>query len=194
MTTINILKAHEKILFDRHNHFSCNICGKCVRTKRSLRSHIHLHFPTNEFGCDFCGKLFSTEHQLIYTTKYSLAKHKIQHQPGGLPKEHLCEICGYLSDNLKDLKSHISSVHLHLKKLYICDICGCGYRNSHKFTSHMATHSEDKRCICALCDRCFKRRDDVKLLLQEFTPKQWGCKKKNYTVPIVEKFTLLMRC
>nr|CAD7403698.1 unnamed protein product [Timema cristinae] len=203
-TFINIPNGHEKIFFNEQNHFSCETCGKCLKTKRNLENHIHLHFPTNEFSCDFCGKLFSTEHQLMkhkyshqkryeckiclknYATKQSLARHKIQHQPGGLPKEHLCEICGYLSDNLKDLKLHNLSVHLH-KKRYICDICGGGYLNSHKFTSHMATHSEDKRFICALCDRCFKRRDDVKHHITRVHPKTMGLQKEKSHCSLCEK-------
>nr|CAD7604034.1 unnamed protein product [Timema genevievae] len=205
ISTINILKGHEKMLFNRQDNFSCDICGKCLASKRSLEAHLHLHFPTNEFACDICGKLSPSERQLkkhksihtgrryeckiclkSYTAKYSLATHKRHHQPGGLPKEYLCEICGYHSDHLGHLKSHILNVHLH-KKLYICDICGHGYRNSNKFTNHMATHSQDKRYICALCDRCFKRRDDVKHHITRVHPKTMGLQKAKLHCSLCKK-------
>nr|CAD7606517.1 unnamed protein product [Timema genevievae] len=139
--------------------------GETQEQEYQLMKHKYNH--QKRYECKICLK--------SYVTKYNLAKHKI-HQPGGLPKEHLCEICGYQSDNLGHLKYHISSVHLH-KKLYICDICGGGYRNSHKFTSHMATHSEDKRFICGVCDRYFKRRVDVKHHITRVHPKTMGLQK-----------------
>lgn len=88
------LKTHMQV----HNSgtFSCHICTKILKSKRSLTSHLHRHYKIYNFNCEDCGDTFVTSAELI--------NHKMKHSS---KKNNVCHVCDYATYSKKNLLVHL---------------------------------------------------------------------------------------
>nr|CAD7574595.1 unnamed protein product [Timema californicum] len=198
-------KCREKTSSGDPKPFSCHICNGKFKAKRTLERHLNLHLPDSPFCCDICGKLSTTKSSLskhrtihfgeyhqcnicfkIFSRKDVLNIHVITHRSNKTRKDFLCEICGYLCNCFHLLKEHISNVHSHERK-YICEVCGAGTNKINKFKDHMVSHTGDKQFICAVCDKPFGIRGNLKIHIMRCHPKTMGLSKKTFPCSLCDK-------
>lgn len=88
------LKTHMQV----HNNgtYSCHICYKVLKSKRSLTSHLHRHLKIYNYNCEDCGDTF--------VTSAELHNHKMKHSP---KKNIVCHVCDYATYSKKNLIAHL---------------------------------------------------------------------------------------
>ena len=102
----------------QENTLSCKICGKMVKNKFSLKSHVKLVHEKGsaKFPCDKCGKVLQSKGSFYYHSK-ALS----------------CEDCGKQFTLPNSLNTHRLNHHMSFPK--DCEDCGkfCGTkREAHK--------------------------------------------------------------
>ena len=81
--------------------FSCDECGKRVKSASILKYHKLIHTGERRYVCKFCGKKFKTStnlrvHTILHTKEY----------------EAHCEICGQNFAQRYNYKMHVKKHHL----------------------------------------------------------------------------------
>lgn len=87
----------------------------------------------------------STDH-----TSSTLARHRIQVMPGGLPerRQYLCESCALSFPSKKERRAHSKRAHP------TCRRCSKKFRDGREFIQHQKAESH---CYCGTCDIYFKK-------------------------------------
>lgn len=149
------LKMHERTHLPDEEKYSheCDICGKRVVNKWSLKYHINtIHEKAQHHFCQLCGRGFGN--------KSNLRSHLISHSTENVQ----CEICGGNFKNRISLQSH-RKVHKpeHLRK-FVCNICNKSFHNRNHLERHMISHSEVRsfKCPYQNCVNEYKWLKDLK--------------------------------
>ena len=127
----------------------CQLCGKTFNLQTSLDYHHRTVHSQNQVTCQHCGKLF--DHEIALKSHISRF-----HKREVLP----CEICGAM---VKDMKSHIHTVHLHnSEKSHQCPQCDKGFASSHELKRHtMNAHLKLRPYNCRYgCDMAYNDRSN----------------------------------
>lgn len=103
--------------------FICDLCGKKVNSKRSLRDHMLLHNGLKPLECPHCDKKF--------TLKTSLKLH-IRTHTGDRPYE--CKECGKCFTQRSALKVHIR--YHSGERPYKCSVCDNAFVSKSALTLH----------------------------------------------------------
>ena len=149
----------------------CGICGKQLKTAKSLKSHIERHWKSR-YHCTVCDKSFAGNASLkshvtavhegqkvscpieacgrTFLSKNSLAAHVKIHNSDFAYK---CEICNKGLMYKSQLDSHMNR-HYGIKP-YECAICGRKYFHSTDLTRHVRFCGEEKTEKCELCGKAF---------------------------------------
>ena len=136
---------------------SCPYCLELFSTSRRMKCHISLeHEQKHEYLnfvderenkqsiCKLCFKAFPRIDGCIQHVKNV-------HQLGTSLKCHMCDICVY---TIEKLKQHISQVHD--KSMFICEICEKTFPNYHRRREHMVkVHAIGKKFVCDMCGKYF---------------------------------------
>lgn len=94
------------------------------------------------YKCPDCGKVY---------TSYFTAKGHLNNTCNKEP-DKLCELCGYKSRLITNLRRHMKLVHKAPQK-YVCDQCGKVFKKKHVFTHHTRYDcSSSKPYKCHRCD------------------------------------------
>jgi uncharacterized Zn-finger protein len=81
--------------------YACDICGKTLKSQKSLAEHKFLHSADHStFRCPECGKLLAT--------RATLREHLRWHE--GVPRVP-CSTCGKLLASEESLRKHVRAVH-----------------------------------------------------------------------------------
>ncbi|XP_071050488.1 oocyte zinc finger protein XlCOF6-like isoform X10 [Onthophagus taurus] len=89
---------------------ACEVCGKTVATKSSLRDHMMIHTGEKPFKCKVCGKMFNKTRLL-----------KIHIRIHTKEKPYVCDICGKAFSHRPALSTH-NRVHTGERR-FVCVIC-----------------------------------------------------------------------
>ncbi|GLH14396.1 Zinc finger protein weckle [Gryllus bimaculatus] len=100
------------------------------------------------FVCPICGKKIST--------KGNLKVHLETHRPKG---KYGCDICGRVFKTQSNLYRHKD---YHGGVQFPCGVCGRVYPTNSTLRAHSITHSDLRPHACPLCDKTFKRNQDLK--------------------------------
>lgn len=133
-TQNNYLENHELSDCGRTPRYKCDVCGKCVSTKGSLKSHMMVHSGEKNFTCSFCGKAFRYNTALLLHTRY-------QHTN---ERPYKCDNCEKSFVDLTSLKVH-QTIHTGIKR-YVCYGCGDRYPTN----SALHKHRNARKNTCAL--------------------------------------------
>ncbi|XP_055632912.1 zinc finger protein 808-like [Toxorhynchites rutilus septentrionalis] len=136
---------------DHENKFSCDICHRRFKTKRTLLTHKSKPNRGVEYQCAQCGK--------ILRYKRALSDHERFHH--GNERPYVCSICTKAFAGKEALQRHMK---VHSKEdRFKCEICNKGFKLKYYLKNHYITHNPDYRPIsCSLCSATFTRKISLK--------------------------------
>jgi KRAB domain-containing zinc finger protein len=163
--------------------FDCNECGKCFALKRTLASHVVMHWDWRPFKCDIPG--------CSYSAKWS--QHLQKHKNNVHTLERLtCSLCGEMFKHRAYFKEHEEkhktdtpgvfkchhircnetfsipkNLKMHTKqhKMHKCDVPGCLFTSELK--RDLCVHRKKVHSICVHnCQLCGKGFDNNTCLKQ----------------------------
>ncbi|KPJ14851.1 Zinc finger protein 235 [Papilio machaon] len=119
----------------------CALCGLILRKKADYLAHL-----IKEFICKVCGKAFGALH--------NLEVHGVVHSGN---KPFVCGVCSKGFARRAEVRDHMR-IHTG-ERPFSCEECGARFTQRSNLHSHRrATHLDDKRHVCHLCPKRFKRR------------------------------------
>ncbi|XP_033609530.1 gastrula zinc finger protein xLCGF3.1 isoform X1 [Cryptotermes secundus] len=131
--------------------YSCEICGKVYKVKKSLQLHSGGHTGKNRlYLCDICGK--------VLTSNVLLEAHKRIHTG---EKPFGCNICGKHFAVKQGLRFHLRT-HTG-EKPYTCDHCGKSFTQQSSLVVHKRYHTGQRPFSCQLCSKGFVTRTLLKI-------------------------------
>ncbi|KAG4078967.1 hypothetical protein HA402_010919 [Bradysia odoriphaga] len=120
-------KSYEKHYINLHTNISqkvqCDMCGKWLKHKDSLKKHILWHNSKTE-TCGVCGRVSSNIRALR-------AHIRSAHREASLE----CTICGKMFKKQQVLKEHVA-IHAGITDLYKCTFCTKTFRSNANMYSH----------------------------------------------------------
>ncbi|KOB71705.1 putative zinc finger protein [Operophtera brumata] len=114
--------------------FECEVCDKSFRVEQSLKNHSWIHIREEDYSCFTCQRSFKFQSDLDKHIKF---KKKLTYD------------------------AHMQ-IHKPTTKAYTCKICGRSYANWAGLKMHKVTHSSEKPFHCSMCDKKFKRNQELK--------------------------------
>jgi len=134
------LQSHSQTFMGKTS--PCEICGKLLKNKYSLKAHVeavHEKKKGGEFACDMCGK--------ILKSKASLDYHKRSVHTQEYPFR--CEICGKGYIKYNRMVNCINN-HQGIYK-YRCPECDYKTNKLLQFKEHVNSHTGEKAYFCPVC-------------------------------------------
>ena len=123
----------------------CEICGKELKNRYTLRVHIQSLHDFDQYPCAVCKK--------VLTSKVKLSRHMRVHSD----KEMIiCEHCGKQFYRKSDLLLHMRS-HTG-EKPYVCSICSKAFAKRTTLRTHLLTHSGRRPYVCDICGKSFTQK------------------------------------
>ena len=173
------LKIHVNDVHLQIRNYKCNECGRYFSQINSLKRHIELvHQKLKKFKCKHCLKAFSQkvlmirhiarDHNTSEDTQMDNSLGETVIEPKDQPKikvqnkTHVCDQCNKSFLNQRNLKQHISDVHLKLKS-HKCDQCSRSFSQISTLKSHVeCVHEKLKKFKCDQCPRYFGNSSNLK--------------------------------
>ncbi|KDR14541.1 zinc finger protein 432-like isoform X3 [Zootermopsis nevadensis] len=128
--------------------YVCEVCGKQLASKLTLKYHMMSHDGDKPFPCETCGKKFPLKTKLQLHQKIHSSK-----------RPYSCSFCneGFQTKQYKIIHERIHTG----EKPYKCTQCTKAFRSRMILNQHMLVHSDLRPFKCSLCDKGFRRRDTL---------------------------------
>lgn len=131
----------------------CEICGKMLGSKFSLKQHQAIHSDARQFQCKYCPKSFKQKH--------GLRTHERVHTG---EKPYSCKFC---EKKFADPSTYATHTRTHTgDRPYQCEKCGKKFNNTGHLKRHKRIHSGDKPFECKKCGRNFNQQMSLKVHLR----------------------------
>lgn len=117
--------------------YECDICGRRVKEKKNLVSHMlfrHSGLPKARAACTICGKIFNRKYLNLHIQKHNLTNEK---------PSHICPTCGKTFLVSADLSAHIR-MHNRSSESAPCPICGKTFASAASLADHNRVHSGER--------------------------------------------------
>lgn len=142
---------------DNKDNYECNVCGKVVKTKKSLARHMYdIHNPERMYRCNVgeCQKTFKRAYLLVNHIKTHTTQRIFTCDIDGCSKSFALE---------QYLKRHIVTRHNDAK--FVCDEGDCqkSFKTSTDLKEHQKSHSDEKQFVCSYdeCNKSYKSRTSL---------------------------------
>ena len=162
--------------------FKCSICGKALKTKKTLKRHSVTHSSDRPFPCPVCPSRFKVKSHLSdhvvmvhqdhrpfpcphcpaqFKTKIALSGHVRRRHSSAAPHQDsdrnlkliLCHVCGRSCGSAAEMKRHLLT-HSR-EKPFKCGVCGFAFLRKVSLETHMKKHSGEKPYTCEYCGQSF---------------------------------------
>ena len=125
------------------DHFSCDLCGKILKTQNLLDSHVKIVHPNpprklKKKTCHECGRQFGEK----YFHKHLNTVHSSQIV--------MCEQCDFQCNNRESLRYH--QVRMHAPKVMACGQCEAVFSNFTSRKSHIRSVHSAELYHCEYCE------------------------------------------
>ncbi|KAJ0181017.1 hypothetical protein K1T71_003102 [Dendrolimus kikuchii] len=134
------LKTHLSV--HENGKYSCHICQKVLKQKRTWAAHMRRHYNIYNYSCDECGNTFITIAELI--------NHRKRHDKN---KTLECHVCSYKTNTKKNLTLHLKR-HIG-ERPYKCDHCENSFLTTNELKMHQRKHTHEKPFPCPSCTQRF---------------------------------------
>lgn len=117
--------------------YECDICGRQVKEKKNLLSHMifrHSGQPKLKAPCTICGKIFNRKYLNLHVRKHNVTNQN---------PSHICPICGKTFLVSSDLSAHIRQ-HNRTAEASPCSICGKTFASPASLADHNRVHSGER--------------------------------------------------
>ncbi|KAM3956291.1 uncharacterized protein ACR2FA_009741 [Aphomia sociella] len=175
--------------------YQCSDCNKSFATLSHFKYHMRVHRNERTYACDICGDSFFQmsklqRHKLKHTRekKYvcsqcnkaynnltSLRKHGITHTE---ERPFTCSVCNYCFRDASNYRRHIAK-HDGARSLagravprrtYQCPRCSLAFHSNKDMRRHTAVHTDSKPFRCKVCNRSFRRKDNLERHIRNTHP------------------------
>ncbi|XP_063870729.1 uncharacterized protein LOC135105936 isoform X1 [Scylla paramamosain] len=151
----------------------CQICGKMLKGRNSLRCHLNSHHNIQPHSCPTCGKSFTNRSVLVehlrihsgetpymcslcnaaFKTRSGLLRHGSMHTTA---RPHECSMCSKKFKTKLVLQQHMK---LHLTDVFTCSECGKTFERRKSLAVHKAFHHhKTQRFTCPYCSKGYHFR------------------------------------
>ncbi|EDW84899.2 uncharacterized protein Dwil_GK14371 [Drosophila willistoni] len=156
-TTAGALNRHIAGTHNKLTPYTCDICGKAVKTLASLKDHKLVHTDACPFECDVCHRRFKN--------KARLRVHSDSHTEG-----YDCDICGMILKTRRTLYTH-REVHSDERKCK-CEVCGATFKRTKTLKSHLILHTGIRPYKCNFCGAEFANGSNCRMHKRKKHPKE----------------------
>ncbi|XP_042860184.1 uncharacterized protein LOC122246006 isoform X2 [Penaeus japonicus] len=154
----------------RNREMLCQVCGKMLKGRSSLRSHLNSHRSIQPHSCAYCPKSFTSRSILVahlrihsgempfvcgvcdtaFRTQSGLHRHRSKHST---ERPHKCSVCAKAFKTKLVLQQHLK---LHLTGLFTCSDCGKTFERHRSLAVHKASHYHNsQRFPCPHCPKSY---------------------------------------
>lgn len=154
----------------RNRELLCQVCGKMLKGRSSLRSHLNSHRSIQPHSCAYCPKSFTSRSILVahlrihsgempfvcsicdtaFRTQSGLHRHRSKHST---ERPHKCSVCAKAFKTKLVLQQHLK---LHLTGLFTCSDCGKTFERHRSLAVHKASHyHSSQRFPCPHCPKSY---------------------------------------
>ncbi|PNF23056.1 hypothetical protein B7P43_G09812 [Cryptotermes secundus] len=128
--------------------FVCDVCGKQLASKLTLKYHMMIHAGDKPFRCEICDKRFALKTKLQLHERIHSSKKPFQ--------------CSFCTEGFQTKQYKIIHERIHTgERPYKCMQCTKAFRSRMLLNQHMLVHSDLRPFKCSLCDKSFRRRDTL---------------------------------
>ncbi|XP_045621098.2 uncharacterized protein [Procambarus clarkii] len=159
----------------------CQVCGKMLKGRSSLKSHLNSHHRIKPHACPFCHKSFTNRGVLVahlrihtgempyvcricdtsFRTQSGLTRHKSLHTNA---RPYECSMCSKAFKTKLVLQQHLK---LHLTGLFTCSECGKTFERHKSLAVHKASHNhKSQRFPCPHCHKAYQFRSLLNIHMQ----------------------------
>ncbi|XP_075147329.1 uncharacterized protein LOC142221465 [Haematobia irritans] len=164
--------------------FGCTVCEKKFVVRSALVEHMRMHSGLSPLKCKICGKHFKrysnlTQHRKRHTKQVIRRKEYVCYCGEVLPskarflwhkethdsKPKCCPHCCDRFVHVNSLRRHIRLAHsekFDYAEPMECPICKQIFAKA-SMKAHMATHSTDTQYDCAICNKSFSTKWNLKI-------------------------------
>lgn len=128
--------------------FVCDVCGKQLASKLTLKYHMMIHAGDKPFSCEVCNKRFALKTKLQLHERIHSSKKPFE--------------CSFCSEGFQTKQYKVIHERIHTgERPYKCVLCTKAFRSRMLLNQHMLVHSDLRPFKCSLCEKSFRRRDTL---------------------------------
>lgn len=137
----------------KEKQYSCEYCGKKMKTAVTLRKHISkIHLNIRPYLCQMCAQAFGEDSELQSHIKQRHTSHD--------EKDFFCQFCPYATSNKYSYQTHMYRVHKTRapgdnREEFKCSHCDFVTIFGHRYRIHMNSHNNIRQYVCEFCSKAF---------------------------------------
>jgi KRAB domain-containing zinc finger protein len=183
------LEGNAKRTYEIIRKWGCDLCGKFMTHKSSLKTHMLVHRDLRPFECSECGDRFKCEGTLkehvrrmgknicdicsdVFKCRFALLEHRVSHREEEIDKEKKRKPSQKTKNQVKKQKFENESCETSRDcKNFQCDVCDGLCKTRKSMHIHLKRHFGERRFKCKDCGRGFRKKNWLQKHLSYMKPR-----------------------